>query len=103
MFSFKEGCYKNYILSFRDFKQVFHRANFIFENKVKEWLTFDRNLKKDYCKIWESFVLKFTGNTNEFPILSNFPNLEEIFEELIPDKLEIEEVSKNTSLSNLKI
>lgn len=98
-FQRKEALLKNYKIIFREFKQMYEASNYKFETRMKDWLRFDSLLKKDYVKIWEKFSAKLLGIFMDSPIMLGLPDLEDIFEDVLPETLDKVEVNKTNIYS----
>jgi hypothetical protein len=97
----KEYYHREYKINFREFKQLYEKMNYRFEQRVLAWVKFDTNLKKDYTLIWQDFICKFLGINQDSPILIGLPDISEIFEDVLGNDLDKLENGRPTMLSRV--
>ena len=96
----RESIFQKYKTNFREFKQLYEKMNYRFEQRVLAWIKFDTDLKKHYISIWQNFICKFLGINQDSPILIGLPDLSEIFEDVLLNDLQKLENGRPTMFSN---
>jgi hypothetical protein len=100
-FQKREYYYRQYKMNFRDFKQLYEKSNYQFEQRVLGWIKFDTQLKKDYVKIWQNLMCKILGIDPNAPVLLGLPDIDELFDDVLVKDLETIENGKSTIYSKV--